>query len=76
MKLKTPMHILFQGGYNPDSPYLLVEMTNWNTNSAERDIGDFPEEMAFLRREAEKEGIGPEDEYIGLFLGKILYSQI
>jgi len=76
VKLKPLTHILFQGGYNPDSPYMLIEMTDWHTNSAEGDIGYFPEEMAFLKREAEKEGFGPEDEYIGLFLGKILYSQV
>lgn len=72
--LKPKTHILFQGGYNANSPYMLIEMTDWY--SKEANVKSTTPEGDKLRREAEKEGFTDEDEYIGLFLGKILFSQV
>ena len=71
---KPLTHILFQGGYNVDSPRMLVSMSEYLAKYEELQSPDSAKTM-FLLEEAKKEGFEIDDEYIGFFLEKIEYEE-
>ena len=71
---KPITHILFQGGYNADSPRMLTEMKEYLAKYEKIENPDNPKTL-FLLDEAGKEGFEFDDEYIGLFIGKIEYEE-
>lgn len=73
IEMKPLTHILFQGGYNPESPRMLIEFTNVLEKFEKVENPEEPETIKLLA-EAEKEGFSSEDVYLGLFLGKIKYD--
>ena len=72
---KPITHILFQNGMDPDSPRMLIGMTGWLAKDSSL-INPTQEQSKLLMKEAEKEGFEKTDEYIGLFLSDILYTDI
>lgn len=71
---KPITHILFQGGYNADSPRMLTEMKEYLAKYEKIENPDNPKTL-FLLDEAGKEGFEFDDEYIGLFIGEIEYEE-
>lgn len=61
-EMKPLKYILFQGGYEPDSPRLLIELKGWTVNGKK-----FPVDLSTT-------GFDVEDYDICLLLGKIIYD--
>ncbi|MDR1652504.1 MAG: hypothetical protein LBS01_02410 [Prevotellaceae bacterium] len=67
---KPVTHILFQGGYNPDSPRVLIEFIKYGEHVKNAKINS-----PIGAKEAEIEGFTLEDEYIGLILGEVVCKE-
>ncbi|PPZ92792.1 hypothetical protein C3729_01940 [Cloacibacterium normanense] len=63
-KPKKYSHILFQAGYNPDSPRMLVELKGWSHKGQ-----NHPENL-------DTRGHDIDDWCVNLVLGKILYENL
>lgn len=61
---KPLSHILLQGGYNPDSPRVLIELKGWVINKAGYPLGLDPS------------GHELYSDTINLLLGKIVYDSM
>lgn len=60
--MKPLKYILSQGGYDPDSPRLLIELSGWTVNGKK-----FPADLS-------TSGFDVEDYDICLLLGTIMYD--
>lgn len=63
-KPKKLTHILFQAGYNPDSPRMLIELKGWNYNGK-----NTPQNVSTKGHEI-------DDYSVNLLLGNILYENL
>lgn len=68
---KPITHILFQAGYNAQSPRLLVSIKDWFVKEA----GSKAESKAEYMPDAEYEGFTYEDEYLALVVGDLLHEE-
>ena len=63
-KPKNISHILFQAGYNPDSPRMLIELKGWNYKGK-----NTPQNVSTIGHEI-------DDYSVNLLLGNILYENL
>lgn len=61
---KKLSHILFQAGYNPDSPRMLVELKGWNIKGI-----NFPSNLITKEHDIDSGAVN-------LFLGTIIYENL
>ena len=71
---KPLTHILFQGGYNTDSPRMLMSFSDHLLKYEEVMNPEAPKTKLLLE-EAAKEGFEGDDTYIGFFLEKIEFEE-
>lgn len=72
--LKPITHMLFQGGYSPTSPRVLVQFVDCKVK--EPNAGDPITEIGWVMdREALREGFEPEDGWLGIALGKVEFVE-
>lgn len=63
-KPKKLSHILFQAGYNPDSPRMLIELKGWNNQGI-----NVPNDLNAAHHDI-------DDDLVNLILGKIIFENL